>query len=212
MDRNGLVTIVADKGSAAGRTVAQNMLTPTVEPSQWSFSQLLAGIMASLATGCMMVVTAGRKVFFSDSVNGINALSAQSEIEDCIQFDPVAGQTGRSLAWTSQKGTPDELTSGELDAIKALGDTLIEAVPQKKSADKLAEDLLALVDSNNEPVFRTVSVDQVNKRVRAYPADKTSGLLAGVATDGNTAVLEVDGDSDPDSPTVPKLPFEGGEV
>lgn len=212
MDRNGLVTIVADKGSAAGRAVAQNMLTPTVAPSQWSFSQLLSGIMASLATACMAIVTASRKIAFSDSTEGINHLNDQAPSEDCVQFTPVAGQSGRSLEWQSAAGTPLVLTQPELDAMKALGDTLIEAVPQKKTADKLAEDLLALVDSNNEPVFRTVAVDQVNKRIRAYRTDHTSTMETGLPATGNTAVLEVEGDSDPDSPSVPKLPFEGGVV
>ena len=213
MDKNGLVTVVADKGSVAGRAAIQEILTPTASPSPWSFSQLVSGIMGMLASACAVVITNSRKVFFSDHDDGVTHFNDEMvSSSDCVRFTPTAGQTGRSLVWGATIGDAGELTTGQMNSDKALAAALIDPVPQKKTAEKLAEDLLSLVDSNNNPVFKTVLVDQEQKWIVAKRYDYATSLETGLPTTGNTGVVEVDGDPDPSDPTVPKLPFEGGEI
>ena len=211
MDKNGLVTVTPAIGSAAGRDAIQEVLTPTASPSPWSFSQLVSGIMGMLAQACVIVVTNSRKVFFSDSTEGKTFLQGAGAT-DCVVFTPEQDQTGRSLAWGAAPGGVDELTTEDLDAMTILADPLVTPVKQKKTAERLAEDLIALVDANNNPVFKTVVIDQTTKKVLAYPEDRGASIVAALPTTGNTAALEVDGDPEPDDPTVPKLPFEGGAV
>jgi hypothetical protein len=212
MDKNGLVTIVSNKGSAAGRTVAQNLITPVASPSEWSFSQITDGLMNALASAALIVVTFTRKVFFTDDAAGQAALVADIPESDYVEFRPDASQTGRALEWSLYSGQRVNLTADQLDAVQNAAASIITEVKPRKTAASVVQEALALVDEMNVPVFRTVIFDQVNKRIRAYPVDFTADLLDAAPTAGNSGVLEVDGDSTPDDPNLPKLPFEGGAV
>jgi hypothetical protein len=214
MDKNGIVTIVSNKGSAAGRTAAQEMLTPTALPSPWSFSQLVDGIMGKITSACFIVLTFTRKAIFTDDASAKSNIGDVLPGVDYIEVTPDAGQESRSLTWaTPVVNNRVNLNPEAAAALVALAGAPVAPTKPRKTASALAQELLALVDAENNPVFRTVVIDQSSKAIRCYPNDFTADILDAVETaGGNTAVLEVEGDSDPDDPDVVKLPFEGGAV
>ena len=221
MDKNGLVTITSNAGSASGRSLTQSLLTPTASPSPWSFSQLIGGIMGAISASVLVVATLSRKVLFTDDTDSKTALEAVLPAADFVVVSPTAGQTGTALEWDNST-VPNRLNllPGDATALTAAVNAVTAPVKPKITAPALVERLMALTDADGNPRFASVVFDQSAKTIRCYPTSawgnsltaKDAALVSAISgAAGYTAALEVEGDSSTD-PSVPKLPFEGGEV
>ena len=205
-DTNGLVTIETNKGSAAGRAKAAAFLTPT--PTEWSVGSLVEGIFAQLETAAMIVVdTVNRKVYFTDDETAAAALKSAATsagLTKATKFTPVAGQTGKTLAWESTPMNDPDNTEWH--------SALLVPVTPKRSAASMVTGLLNAQNGADASVTPPVVViDQSAKELWAVEDDELPAAVSGVSlTAGNAGVLTLSEPSD--GGTAAPLPFEGGLV
>lgn len=201
IDQNGLVTFTNIDGYSEGEVLEIN---GQPEQSSMSFGSIVAKLMAFASAALQLVVdTASRRVHVDESAaNG--ALATAAANGEKIVLTPVAGQTGRSLAWEVTSGS-----AGLATALAVAAKGVVDPVRPSMSVESLLSKLVSAAPEGVKPV---VHIDQATGVVNLYaPAD---GAAVTAALNGAAKTGTHKGYLDITEPTVAGEPaplkFEGG--
>lgn len=203
-DQTGLVEVNETAGTAGGRELIQEALTPTVDPVEKSMASLVDLILASLTSAATVAIdTVGRKIYFTDdAAKGALIAALDSDPDMAIKFTPDAGQTTKSLLWTTEGGIEYGTSQDPIEDV-------VKATRPAKSVASVISGILSAKLADETPALTPglIIVDQINKTVSAVKGDFSSNLAALQLNAGNSGVLEL---SEPEVTSETKLPFEGG--
>lgn len=173
-----------------------------------SFGSVVANLFALLALpGRAVIDFYSRKIAVQNDGEGVYAAAEGADDSfDCVVVGPEAGQTGKSLTWLVDAGSP----SGPLK------DAIDDLVAPAKPTFTLAGLINAIARVAPEGSRYGMTIDQAQKMVKVFPM--TSGqqatfvaTLATPQTADDYALIELT-----DTRVAPtgnnSLPFEGGEI
>lgn len=210
IDANGVPTIEAAKGTAAGREAMALALVP--QTPQVSFATLVDEALAQLDAAAVIVIDPlNRKLYVTDdSTKGAALVAAATNsgtYNGCV-LTPEDGQEGRSLTWDrTEAGTPT--WSSDAGAVVST-----ETKPKKTVSAAVSAYLQSAYDGEeNTPTTRKalIVVDQINGVIKV--AEDSNGAKATAVANvtlnaGNSAEITLS--EPPSEGTASKLIFEGG--
>ena len=205
LDQNGLPVLVTAESTESGQTIGATIIATTTP--QKTFGALASELLDQFSAEAVIVIDPNtRKVTAASAAAGIALAAAVAGVANTQTGDltPDAGQTGKSLTYTSDIA---DLT----DEVQAAVSAAVDSAKPKRTIQSLVSALLGADEVGELAVKPVLVVNQNTGEVRVYDSSGAANIgkaidaLANAGDRVQIELTEVTAEGEPEP-----LVFEGG--